>query len=152
MPIQLQVKLLRVLQDGELEQLGQNTIKVDVRILAASNRQPLEAVQAGLLREDLYYRLNVIQLQIPPLRNRKDDIPLLVQHFMTTHADRNRRAPKSLSQDAMAALMQWHWPGNVRELENAIERALILSKTEDISMRDLPAGLRAHVPQSDPSP
>ena len=150
MPIQLQVKLLRVLQDGELERIGgQNTIKVDVRILAASNRQPLEAVQAGLLREDLYYRLNVIQLQIPPLRNRKDDIPLLVQHFMTTHADRNRRAPKSLSQDAMAALMQWHWPGNVRELENAIERALILSKTEDISMRDLPAGLRAHVPQSD---
>lgn len=150
MPIQLQVKLLRVLQDGELERIGgQNTIKVDVRILAASNRQPLEAVQAGLLREDLYYRLNVIQLQIPPLRNRKDDIPLLVQHFMTTHADRNRRAPKSLSQDAMAALMQWHWPGNVRELENAIERALILSKTEDISMRDLPAGLRAHVPKSD---
>ena len=150
MPIQLQVKLLRVLQDGELERIGgQNTIKVDVRILAASNRRPLEAVQAGLLREDLYYRLNVIQLQIPPLRNRKDDIPLLVQHFMTTHADRNRRAPKSLSQDAMAALMQWHWPGNVRELENAIERALILSKTEDISMRDLPAGLRAHVPQSD---
>ncbi|MGC6507258.1 MAG: sigma-54-dependent transcriptional regulator [Myxococcota bacterium] len=150
MPIQLQVKLLRVLQDGEFERIGgQNTIKVDVRVLAASNRQPLEAVQAGQLREDLYYRLNVIQLQIPALRNRKDDIPLLVHHFMAVHADRNRRQPKSLSQDAMTALLQWDWPGNVRELENAIERALILSKTEDISLEDLPASIRAHSPQSD---
>ena len=150
MPIQLQVKLLRVLQDGEFEQIGgQTTIKVDVRVLAASNRQPLEAVQAGHLREDLYYRLNVIQLQIPALRNRKDDIPLLFHHFMAVHADRNRRQPKSLSQDAMTALLQWDWPGNVRELENAIERALILSKTEDISLEDLPASIRAHSPQSD---
>lgn len=148
MPFHLQVKLLRVLQDGELERVGgQQTLHVDVRVIAASNQDPLEAVQKGFLREDLYYRLNVIQLNIPPLRERQDDIPLLINHFMQIHAERNRRSIKNFSSVALNALVQWRWPGNVRELENAVERALILSKGTDITLSDLPTVIQKHAPQ-----
>lgn len=148
LPIHLQVKLLRVLQDGEFERIGgSRTHRVDVRILAASNRDPQVAIQEGHLREDLYYRLNVIRLQLPPLRDRAEDIPLLAHHFMNQHAERNKRSTKRFTQMAMDALSQWYWPGNVRELENAIERALILSKGEMIEVIDLPFEIQQYAPQ-----
>ncbi len=121
----LQTKLLRVLQEREFERLGDNqTVKVDVRVIAATNSDLAQMVSDGTFREDLYYRLNVIQVKLPPLRDRRDDIPLLVQHFLDKYAaGRGFR----LSQAAMRALMAYSWPGNVRQLENAVERAVALS-------------------------
>ena len=142
---QVQVKLLRVLQDGEYERVGgTKTLQTDVRIIAATNRDPEEAIKDGLLRADLYYRLNVIRLQLPPLRRRTEDIPLLSQHFIARHAERNRRNVKGISPEAMEALCAWEWPGNVRELENATERAVVLSREEIISLADLPPAIRAY--------
>jgi transcriptional regulator with PAS, ATPase and Fis domain len=127
----LQVKLLRVLQEREFERIGDTaTIKVDVRVIAATNSDLRQLVEHGQFREDLFYRLNVIPVQLPPLRERREDIPLLVQHFL----DKFRNAgtagaqpPMTVSQDAMRRLMAYHWPGNVRQLENAIERAVAVS-------------------------
>ncbi len=139
----LQVKLLRVLQEGEFERLGGNkTLSVDVRIVAATNKNLQEEVAARRFREDLYYRLNVINIRLPPLRERVEDIPLLVNHFLRIYAHKNERPFKEVSREAMNLLMQYHWPGNVRELENTIERAVVLSRHDDIRPEDLPAALQ----------
>jgi DNA-binding NtrC family response regulator len=125
----LQMKLLRALQEREFERVGDShTTKVDVRVIAATNSDLGRMVEDGEFREDLFYRLNVIPVQLPPLRERKDDIPLLVQHFLDTfRAAAERTAPLTVSQEAMRQLMAFHWPGNVRQLENAIERAVAFS-------------------------
>ena len=153
----LQTKLLRVLQEREFERVGENrTIKVDVRVVAATNSDLAKMVADGTFREDLFYRLNVIALQLPPLRDRKDDIPLLVQHFIRKFATReegNGQVPDvMLSQDALRRLMAYAWPGNVRQLENAVERALILRGTRvQVEMADLPPEIQAVPVETAPS-
>jgi two-component system response regulator HydG len=135
----LQAKLLRVLQEGEFERLGgTKTQKSDVRIIAASNRNLEEEVKAKRFREDLYYRLNVITITIPPLRSRKEDIPLLVQHFVKTYAGKNKKAVTGFDEKGMQWLSKYSWPGNVRELENMVERAVVLSKGNLLTQQDLP--------------
>lgn len=139
----LQVKLLRVLQDGEYERVGgTRTLQADVRIIAGTNRDPAQAVADGRLRQDLYYRLNVIPLQVPPLRERREDVALLARHFVALHARRNNRNIIGLTPEALFALEHYSWPGNVRELENAMERAVVLCPQETIRLADLPAPLR----------
>lgn len=135
MPIALQAKLLRALQEGVIERLGGNRpISVDIRIVAATNRDPHQAVTDGKLREDLYFRLNVFRLELPPLRERVEDIPRLAQHFLT-------RRKGSINNEALALLQAYHWPGNVRELENVLERAAIMASGGEIGIRHLPADL-----------
>ena len=138
----LQMKLLRALQEREFERVGDNqTIKVDVRVIAATNSDLTRMVAAGTFREDLFYRLNVIPLQLPPLRERRDDIPLLVKHFLTKFS---ADTAVHTSQSAMRALMAYHWPGNVRQLENAVERALALcSGRQEITVTDLPTEVQS---------
>jgi two-component system, NtrC family, response regulator AtoC len=138
----LQVKLLRALQEREFERVGDNqTIKVDVRVIAATNSDLTRMVAAGTFREDLFYRLNVIPIQLPPLRERRDDIPLLVKHFL---AKFSADSAVHTSQSAMRALMAYHWPGNVRQLENAVERALALcSGRQEITVADLPTEVQS---------
>jgi DNA-binding NtrC family response regulator len=137
MPMTLQMKILRVLQEREFERIGDGkTIKVDVRIVAATNAELGKLVRDGSFREDLYYRLNVIQVALPPLRERKEDIPLLVQHFISKYSSDSRVL---ISQDAMRALMSFSWPGNVRQLENAVERGIaLLGGRSTIELTDLP--------------
>jgi two-component system NtrC family response regulator len=138
----LQVKLLRVLQEMEFERVGGNrTIKVDVRVVAASNRALKEEVEAGRFREDLFYRLNVVHLQVPPLRQRQEDIPLLAAHFIKKYVQENVRSKIRLTAEALKVLVQYAWPGNVRELENVMERAVILCHNNLITAEDLPVGL-----------
>ena len=135
----LQVKLLRVLQEQEFERLGSaKTIKCDIRILAATNKDLDKRVQKNLFREDLYYRLKVIPIEIPPLREHRSDIPLLVHHFLETMIKTKKKKIKGISKDVMKALINYEWPGNVRELENIIERLIILSESDHITMEDLP--------------
>lgn len=139
-----QVKLLRVLQEGEFERLGSNaSIRCDVRILAASNRNLEEAVKEGLFREDLFYRLNVITLTLPPLRSRKEDIPLLLDYFIHVYADKNKKSVTEFDPEALKQLMNYSWPGNVRELENAVERAVVLSKQPILTLDLLSENIRA---------
>lgn len=141
----VQVKLLRVLQDGEYERVGgTRTLSADARIIAATNRDPEEAIQENHLREDLYYRLNVIRLHLPPLRERAEDIPLLVHHFIERHAERNGRNIRGISPEAMDAMCAWRWPGNVRELENATERAVVLCRDDIIQLDHLPHNVQQH--------
>jgi len=138
------VKLLRVLQEREIRRVGSTApIRIDVRLLAATNRRLEDLVREGRFREDLYYRLNVVALRIPPLRERREDIPLLAAHFLTRSAKRHGRAVPTLSPEAMALLLEHLWPGNVREMENAIERAVLLADTDTIFPGDLPPGLRS---------
>ncbi|MBE0569734.1 MAG: sigma-54-dependent Fis family transcriptional regulator [Deltaproteobacteria bacterium] len=144
LPFSLQVKLLRAVQEREFERIGgTKTIKVNVRILAATNRELEKAVAAGTFREDLYYRLNVIPLHIPPVRDRDDDIMLLFDHFMGEFCRKRRRPLLKVSPEARAVLVGYRWPGNVRELENAVERMVILNDTGVISIDDLPEHIRA---------
>jgi two-component system response regulator HydG len=126
----VQVKLLRVLQEGEIERLGSSgkSRRIDVRIVAATNVNLAEEVKGGRFREDLYYRLNVIPVSVPPLRDRRDDISLLAQHFVQVYAEKNGKAITGLSPTALERLAEYGWPGNVRELENAIERAVVLTR------------------------
>ena len=125
----VQKKLLRVLQEGEIERVGGSTvIKVDVRVLAATNRDLLQEVEQGRFREDLYYRLNVINIHMPPLRERKSDIPILVEHFLDKYRYRPGAPPTKISEEALERLQAYDWPGNVRQLENEIERAVVLSQ------------------------
>jgi two-component system, NtrC family, response regulator HydG len=137
-PLAMQVKLLRVLQEGEVERLGGKTHKVDIRLVAATNRDLRRAVKEGSFREDLFYRLNVIALTVPPLRERRDDVPLLVEHFLQRFRDKNQKAVAGCTRAAMDALAAYPWPGNVRELENAIERAVVLCRSNVIDVDDLP--------------
>lgn len=140
----LQVKLLRVLQEMEFERVGgTKTIRVDVRVVAASNRELQAEVEAGNFREDLFYRLNVVHLQMPPLRQRREDIPLLVMHFIQKYAAANQKGDIKLDPAVMKILLNYSWPGNVRELENVIERAVILCSQNTITPQDLPPQIAA---------
>ena len=135
----LQVKFLRVLQESEFERVGGGkTIRVDVRVIAATNRDLEESVTQNKFREDLFYRLNVIPLELPPLRDRNGDLPVLIQLFMNRFQENKLTTLESVSPDAMAALQEYHWPGNVRELENLIERMAILAEGPILSVEDLP--------------
>lgn len=137
LPIELQPKLLRVIQDGEFERLGSaQTIKVDVRVIAATNRHLEEEVRNGRFREDLWYRLNVFPITIPPLRQRPQDIPLLVEHFVNLISKRLGKSIESIPSSVMDALMNYHWPGNIRELENVLERAVINSASPKLNLAD----------------
>jgi len=148
-----QVKLLRFLQDGEIRRVGDNeAINVDVRLIAATNQNLEKAIEEGRFREDLYYRLNVIPIDIPPLRKRRDDIPLLVNHFLQKFVAKTNKKVTSVSQEAMAILTTWNWPGNVRELENVIERAVILTNKSMIMLEDLPLSIHgsySKIPESE---
>ncbi|GAB4275451.1 MAG: sigma-54 dependent transcriptional regulator [Coriobacteriia bacterium] len=136
----VQVKLLRVLQERTFERLGgTKTLEVDVRVVAATNQDLQQKIADGEFREDLFYRLNVVPIWLPPLRERKDDIPLLVAHFL----EKYEAGEKRFDNEAMAALMEYDWPGNVRELENTVERVVILSRGDEIGIEDLPAEVRA---------
>ena len=150
MSVALQMKVLRALQEREFERVGDNqTIKVDVRVIAATNSDLSRMVAEGTFREDLYYRLNVIPLELPPLRERRDDIPILAKHFLDKFAP---GVAMHVSQGAMRALMAYHWPGNVRQLENAIERAVALGAGRpEIDSADLPPEVQA-TPQATPAP
>ncbi len=142
-PIETQAKLLRVIQEKEFMPLGGVEIqKADVRIIAATNADLEEAVQDGNFREDLYYRLNVITINLPPLRRRTEDVPLLVQHFLKQYAKENEKRLREISAAAMQLLLDYHWPGNVRELENVIERAVVLSSGEVLDVDLLPPAVR----------
>jgi len=142
-PASVQVKLLRVLQEGEYERVGgTKTLKSDVRVVAATNRPIETEVREGRFREDLYYRLNVIQLRVPSLAERPEDVPLLAAHFLTRYATKNRKPVQALSADALDALAGYRWPGNVRELENAIERAVVLSRGDIVQVDQLPPPVR----------
>ncbi|TNF31515.1 MAG: sigma-54-dependent Fis family transcriptional regulator [Deltaproteobacteria bacterium] len=145
---QVQVKLLRVLQEGEFERVGgTQTLRVDTRIVAATNMDLKAQVEAGRFREDLFYRLNVINISLPPLRERKDDIPLLAHYFLTLYAGKNHKELVGISREAVEALLAWSWPGNVRELENAIERAVVLCRGDTITADDLPPHIREGDPE-----
>jgi two-component system response regulator PilR (NtrC family) len=142
-PIDTQSKLLRVIQEREFMRLGGvETVKVDVRLIAATNADLEAAVQQGTFREDLFYRLNVITVNLPPLRKRTEDIPLLAQHFLLQYARENDKAIRDVSPRAMELLLDYHWPGNVRELENAIERAVVLSTGPVLDVDLLPSSVR----------
>jgi PAS domain S-box-containing protein len=137
LPVELQAKLLRVLQEGEFERLGNpKTMKVNVRVIAATNRNLEEAIAKKEFREDLFYRLNVFQINSPPLRSRKEDIPLLVKHFVKKYEGKMGREIKNIPDKVIDALMQYDWPGNIRELENMVERALILSSGSTLEYGD----------------
>jgi DNA-binding NtrC family response regulator len=139
MPAAAQVRLLRVLQSGEVRRVGASDAKiVDVRVLAATNADLKAAMKEGAFREDLYYRLNVISVELPPLRNRRDDVPALALHFLRGSAKRAGRAVEGITDEAMRALIGWSWPGNVRELENTIERAVVLTRGTELDSADLP--------------
>jgi two-component system response regulator HydG len=135
---QVQVKLLRVLQEGEYEPLGGRTEKADFRLIAATNRDLQKEVREGRFREDLFYRLNVIAITCPPLRDRAEDIPLLVDHFVEVYSRKNGRPPLRITREALERLCAYPWPGNVRELENVMERAVVLSTDAQLSESDLP--------------
>jgi len=139
-PMSVQVKLLRFLQEREFERVGGNeTLRVDVRVVAATNRHLEDRVESGDFREDLFYRLNVVQLDVPPLRARRSDIPLLADHFLQKFGAENGRALEGFTEDALLALRLYPWPGNVRELENAIERAVVLTEGDWIEASSLPS-------------
>lgn len=143
MPLILQAKLLRILQEREFERIGgHQIIKVDIRIIAATNRDLQTMVQEGLFREDLFYRLNVIHLTLPPLRERREDIALLANHFLQKFSSENQRDIIEIDSAALSIISAWHWPGNIRELSNVIERAVVMSTGAVIFTEDLPAQFR----------
>jgi DNA-binding NtrC family response regulator len=141
----LQPKLLRVLQERSFERLGSNsTINVNIRLICATNRNLSEMVQQGKFREDLFYRLNVVQMHLPPLRERRDDISLLAQHFLQASSEQFNKKVRRFSQPALHALEEYAWPGNVRELENAVQRAVVLSEGQTVDIWHLPGGIRSN--------
>jgi two-component system response regulator AtoC len=143
LPLALQVKLLRVLQQSEIRRVGDNrTRPIDVRVVAASLHELADLVRLGRFREDLFYRLNVLPINLPPLRERREDIPLLVEHFVARYNAIMGNRIHGVSPQAMAMLTDYHWPGNVRELENVIERAMVLSETDVITVDSLPENLQ----------
>jgi transcriptional regulator with PAS, ATPase and Fis domain len=142
-PPATQIKLLRVLQEGEFERVGGNkTIKVNIRIIAACNRDLQEEVRQGVFREDLYYRLNVVNIKLPPLRDRRDDIPFLVNFFIEKYSQKYHMRVKGISQKAMNLLINYEWTGNVREIENTIESILVINSPEIIDAQHLPQEIR----------
>jgi DNA-binding NtrC family response regulator len=144
LPLAAQVKLLRALQEGSVEAVGgRKPVKVDVRIVSATNRKLLDRVKAGQFREDLFYRLHVLPLTIPPLRMRREDIPHLLRHFLARFCAEENRPITGISGEAMALLSQLEWPGNIRQLENAVYRAVVMSDTEQLGIDDFPQGLQS---------
>jgi DNA-binding NtrC family response regulator len=142
LPSTVQVKLLRVIQDKSIIRLGSNDdIKVDVRLVCATNKKIEEEVQAGNFRQDLFYRLNVIRIHVPTLRERKEDIPLLVDQFIRTHAQKEKKDITGITDEAMKTLLKYHFPGNVRELQNIIERAIVLTRSDFITKNELPLSI-----------
>lgn len=151
MPMQLQVKLLRVLDDNSVTPVGGiSSTTVDVRVLSATNRDLEAMVESGDFRNDLYYRLNVIPIEVPPLRNRKEDIPLLVKHLIKKHGENMGLPVKAIDQEAVEALLRYTWPGNIRELSNVLERALGLSDCDSLELEDLPEHIRKIPPALEP--
>ena len=143
LPVNLQVRLLRVIQEREIDKIGQpNPIPVNVRIIAATNRDLRTLIEDGQFRADLFYRLSVVTIELPPLRERRDDIPMLVQHFLKKHCERYQMAVPSVTDEALELLGRYEWPGNVRELENVIEHAVVLGRAEAIRTEDLPSHIR----------
>jgi len=141
MSLATQTKLLRVLQERKIERVGSSIpIKVDIRVVCATNKDLAKQVEAGKFRDDLFYRLNVINIKMPPLRDRKEDIPPLVEHFLAKHRYSASAQPASISEEALRRLSEYDWPGNVRELENVVERAVVLSRGQVITSRELPFG------------
>ncbi len=153
LPLPVQPALLRVLQAGEVRRVGDaRSTRADVRVLAATNRDLAAEVQGGRFREDLYYRLNVVQVRLPALRDRQDEIGILAERLLARHAERSGIEPRTLSPQAMELLQRYRWPGNVRELENALERALVLSEEEEIGPESLPEAVqRAVAPEPVPA-
>ncbi len=148
-PPTTQLVLLRVLQEKKFERVGgEDTIKVDVRVIAATNRNLAQDMMSGRFREDLYYRLNVIPVMVPPLRERKDDIPLLVKHFLEVYSTASSKAIRGFSEEVMQIFLDYDWPGNVRELQNVVEHAVILAKGEMIRQIDLPHSLKETFPRT----
>jgi two-component system response regulator HydG len=148
-----QAKILRVLQEKEFEPVGGGrTIKVDVRVIAATNKDLTAEIEAGKFREDLYYRLNVVQINVPPLHERGEDIALLAEHFLKLYAEKNQRLIKGLTPRALDVFMRYDWPGNVRELENVIERAVILTRGDTVAMAQLPKSLQDLAGDEQPLP
>lgn len=149
MSLMTQTKLLRVLQEQEFERIGgKDTIKVDVRIIAATNKNLLDEIKRGRFREDLYYRLNVIEIAIPPLRERMDDVAGLIEYFLIEFSDKYNKQDMSMSKSALHSLSNFSWPGNVRELRNVIERAVVLSRSKEIEPDDFPDKIRQPTPIS----
>jgi len=143
MSLAMQVKLLRVLQEREITRVGgDEVIKVDVRLIAATNKDLLQEIETGRFREDLFYRLNVVTLNMPPLRERREDVPLLAKHFLETFCEKNRKDIKGFTPQAMDHLLRYDWPGNVRELMNAVERGVVLAHSEYLDEKDLPLVLK----------
>jgi transcriptional regulator with PAS, ATPase and Fis domain len=148
MSLALQAKLLRVVENREVERVGaRSSIHVDVRLIAATNRNLEQAIAAKRFREDLYYRLNVVPIVLPPLRERREDVPLLVEHFLRKHGDAVGREVQGLTRDALDLLVGAPWPGNVRELENVIQRALLMADGPMIRAEDLPSEMSEHGPE-----
>src|SRR6185312_5298510 len=151
LPMEVQIKLLRTLQERELERVGGNeTIKVDVRVVSATNRNLEKMIEEGEFREDLYYRLNVFPINLPPLRDRLEDLPVLVTHFISKFARQMGTVPAGAASEAMSKLREYNWPGNVRELENIVERAMILAKGGPLQATHLDFGKRS-VPSANQS-
>jgi DNA-binding NtrC family response regulator len=141
-PLALQVKFLRAIQEKEVTPLGSSRpVKVDVRIIAASNRNLEEEVKKGTFRDDLFYRLNVVPIHLPPLRERREDIPLLIEHFIATFSTEYKVEPKKVAPEALEKLVSYPWPGNIRELQNVIERMFALSRSKEITLTDLPGSI-----------
>jgi two-component system response regulator AtoC len=151
MPLDLQVKLLRMLQNGEIQRVGSpHTHSVDIRVIVATHRNLHSMVKAGTFRQDLFYRLSVIPLEIPPLRNRADDIPELLQYFLEKAKARNHRGSLTFPDALKPYFLRYHWPGNVRELENLIERLVVLARGDEIKLADLPGYIRSESPPAAP--
>jgi two-component system response regulator HydG len=152
MSVGMQVKLLRALQEREITRVGGETsIHIDVRVIAATNKDLFQEVKNGNFREDLYYRLNVVTLKVPPLRERREDIPLLAQHFLSIFSEKNHKQIKGVTPQAMDRILKYPWPGNVRELMNAIERAVVLSRSDTLDEQDLPLSIRENERSEDQS-
>jgi len=149
MSAKTQAKVLRVLQEGEVERLGSaRTIKVDVRVIAATNKNLEEEIEKGHFREDLYFRLAVIPIHVPPLRDRPEDVPLLVRHYMEAFRSENNARPKRITPSAMDALQRYRWKGNIRELRNTVERLYIMTGGDTIDVADLPSAVRSTSPSA----
>src|SRR5688572_22414626 len=148
----MQVKLLRALQESEFERVGGiKTTRVDVRLVAATNRDLHREVETGAFRKDLYYRLNVVPIVLPPLRDRKSDIPQLVRHFVEKYNKRLNKKIEGVADDALAVLQSWPWPGNIRELENMMERVIVFADGPMLTAKDLPEPVRSGGGQPLPS-
>jgi transcriptional regulator with PAS, ATPase and Fis domain len=153
MSFKLQVKLLRVLQEGEFERVGESrTIRVNTRVIAATNQFLEDEIEAGRFRDDLYYRLNVVSIHLPPLRERGEDIPLLARFFLERYSEENRRDTPELPDEVLKALLAHDWPGNVRELENCVERAVALGNGRSIDLGDLPPAIASGATMADAPP